>query len=321
MNLPAFAQPAWLLLLAFVPLWWAWYMGVYRPVQPVVRTAANLSGPYRWQFPWHWLPTVLFQLGLAAWVGALARPQMQATVVEEELHGSNLVFALDISHSMASTDAPPTRLRAANYIANQLLGALDHDRVGLVAFAEGAYTVAPLTLDHPHIRRQLEELETGILPDEGTALGDAVALGLHRLALAPRGTRAVVVFSDGAANLGRLGPLDAAALARQRRIPVHTVAVGNPDNAAANREPENELDFQTLRQLADTTGGLFARGDSPQALRQLQKQLGALARASIGRTTRTIVSEQYPTYGLVGLGLLILSLVARGLGLGNPLEG
>ena len=227
------------------------------------------------------LPLALFIVALAAMIVGVARPHASVSVQREE---ATVLIAIDSSLSMSSQDVRPSRLIAAQRAAQAFVDAMPTKfRVGVIGFSGRPYVAVPPTEERGLVRSALKSLKSG----EGTALGDAVALG-NRLARAERTSdgqippTAMLVISDGAQMSGRTTPANAAAQARSLHIPVYTVVVGTPDGVvnvpvaggftAQLRVPP---DPETLRTVAHVTGGQFFTAPDADQLRRIYEKLGS----------------------------------------------
>ncbi|MDQ2969148.1 MAG: VWA domain-containing protein [Actinomycetota bacterium] len=227
------------------------------------------------------LPLALFIAALAAMIVGVARPHASVSVQREE---ATVLIAIDSSLSMSSQDVRPSRLIAAQRAAQAFVDRMPKKfRVGVIGFTGRAYVAVPPTEERELVRSSLKSLRSG----QGTALGDAVALG-NRLAHAERTSdgkippTAMLVISDGAQMSGRTTPATAAAAARSLHIPVYTVLVGTPDGVvnvplaggftAQLRVPPSP---ETLRLVARVTGGQFFTAPDAERLRQIYEKLGS----------------------------------------------
>ncbi len=227
------------------------------------------------------LPLALFIVALAAMIVGVARPHASVSVQREE---ATVLIAIDSSLSMSSQDIRPSRLIAAQRAAQAFVDGMPKKfRVGVIGFTGRAYVAVPPTEERGLVRSALKSLRSG----QGTALGDAVALG-NRLARAERTTdgtippTATLVISDGAQMSGRTTPATAAAEARSLHIPVYTVVVGTPDGVvnvplaggfkAQLRVPPSP---ETLRTVARVTSGQFFTAPDEDRLRQIYEKLGS----------------------------------------------
>jgi Ca-activated chloride channel family protein len=227
------------------------------------------------------LPLALLLLGLTAMLVGIARPHATVKVKQQD---ATVILAIDTSLSMKANDVRPTRLAAARAAAEAFLDKVpDKYRVGVVGFTGRAYVAVPPTHDRDLARQALHSLRSG----EGTALGDAVALGLRlsaqqRAADGSRPPTSILVISDGAQMSGRTTPTQAAQRARAQHVPVYTFVLGTPDGivevpladgfTAQLRVPPQP---QVLQQLAQTTGGQFFAVRDDARLRQIYTNLGS----------------------------------------------
>lgn len=227
------------------------------------------------------LPLAVLLVALAAMVVGVARPHADVNVKREE---ATVILIIDTSLSMGADDVRPTRLQAARNAARRFLEQIPEKyRVSIIGFSGRAYVALPPTDDRTLARQALRSLHRA----EGTSLGDAVALGvqLARRQRAADGTvppASIVVISDGAQRSGRTSPGAAALRARQAHIPVSTVVVGTNDGVitvplaggfqAQLRVPPSP---ETLRTVAQVTGGQFYTALDVRQLRKVYEKLGS----------------------------------------------
>ena len=274
------------------------------------------------------IPPALFLLALVAAGIALARPERDVMVDREQ---ATIVLAIDQSGSMMAEDVRPTRLEAAQASIRKFLEDLPEQfRVGMVSFAEEAQVVAPVTSNRQPVRDAVDFL----FPMRGTAIGDAVARSAE-LAQEATGTpgetqisgfgflaqsdqdsgsgppAAVLLLSDGFQTAGLLAPLDGAARAKELGIPVYTIALGTADGVIdlsfggeARRIPVPP-DRETLRLIAQETGGKYYSAPTAEALRGAYSDLGSLLSREPGKEEATYAFVLVA--GLLGLGAAVLS--------------
>jgi len=243
---------------------------------------------------------------LAAAMGpiALARPAVDTT--EERRQGA-VMLAIDTSKSMEKTDLAPTRLEAAKEAANRFLDAApDEALIGLTTFNDRAVVRVAPTLDRPAVRAALDGLEV----KEGTALGSAVVASLGALSgagvlepLPPTPQQSagrVLVLTDGAGNVG-ITPEEATLRAREKRVPLYTVMLGN-DPGRPDRPPPPE----TLATMATQTGGVFAQTTSTDDLVRIFEDIGgALTQVPTVRQL-TVLAPLLALLLLGGAGVLMV---------------
>ncbi len=118
--------------------------------------------------------TLSFWLGLALLIIAFARPQANPTVEEVQSTGLDIYVLLDVSRSMDVEDIAPSRIKKAKKTVQHLTARLSGDRVGIIAYANSAVLITPLTSDYSIIDSYLKNIDTSIIPSQGTNLGGAL---------------------------------------------------------------------------------------------------------------------------------------------------
>jgi Ca-activated chloride channel family protein len=308
----SFAWPVALVALLVVPAALVAYLIAQRrpsryalsfPNLGVLESVVDRSTAWR-----RWVPPALFLLALAAVAVALARPQVNVTVQREQ---ATIVLAIDSSGSMLADDVQPTRLDAAKAAVRRFLADLPPKfRVGMLTFAADTQVVAPVTTDREVVGSSLEFLQ----PLRGTAIGDAVARAAEvaRDAVGPRASRdlasfggpiaaasgpappaAVLLLSDGFQTAGLLQPLEGAARAKELGIPVYSIALGTDEGildfgfGGEERQIPVPPDRETLRAIANQTGGKYYDAPSAEALKAAYTDLGSILEGEPGKTEAT----------------------------------
>ncbi|HSS38688.1 MAG TPA: VWA domain-containing protein, partial [Polyangia bacterium] len=234
--------------------------------------------------------------------------------------------ALDVSGSMQALDlrldgARADRLKVVKSVVTKFIDARPNDRMGLVAFAARPYLVSPLTLDHAWLQKNLDRVAIGTVQD-GTAIGSAVAASVNRLRHSDAKSKVVVLLTDGVNNAGSVSPMGAARAAAAEGGRVYTIAVGAEGRApipvvddSGRRQivmGQVEVDEQTLRGIAETTGGAFYRATDTDSLQAIYARIDAME-----KTTRSVQhferrDERFAWAAVPGLALLLAEV---GLGL------
>ena len=202
---------------------------------------------------------------------ALARPQLGFTWQEARSRGLDVVVAIDTSRSMLATDVSPNRLRRAQLAAMDLKKLAQGDRLGLVAFAGGAFLQCPLTLDDEAFRQSVEGLDVNIIPQGGTALSEAIAAARGAFKEGNENHKVLVLLTDGEDHDG--DALDSAKAAAKDGMRIFTIGVGTPSGEmlrttdAQGRSEfikdgngnavKSRLNDTLLRDMARETGGFY----------------------------------------------------------------
>ena len=229
-------------------------------------------------------------LAWAAWAllcVAAARPQSFGPVQAPPQSGRDLMLAVDLSGSMETPDMllgdrQVDRLTAAKAVLVDFLDRRASDRIGLILFGQRAYAVTPLTLDRESVRRQLRDAMVGMAGRE-TAIGDAIGLAVKRLRTQPAEQRVLILLTDGENTAGMLTPRKAAELARAEHVRIHAIAFGGDGGTVSvfgMQIPmpgmQDGIDEDSLRQIADATGGEFFRARDTQSLAGIYAEIDRL---------------------------------------------
>ncbi len=228
---------------------------------------------------------------------ALARPQVTHSKNKIEASGVDMMLALDVSGSMQALDLRldgqrADRLTVVRSVVSKFIAARPNDRIGIIAFAGQPFLVSPLTLDHDWLEKSLSRVTIGT-GEDGTAIGSALAASVNRLRQSDAKSKIVVLLTDGMNNAGSVQPALAAKAAAALGIKVYTIAVGAEgrapipvvDDAGRKRivMGEVEVDEQTLRGIADATGGAFFRATDTESLAAIYARIDNLE-----KTVRTM---------------------------------
>lgn len=283
----AIAWP-WLLLLLPLP----WLLRRLLPEAP----ARDMQAV---RVPWYqhvvgarhgWMKRPVLALAAAAiWVllvTAASRPQWIGEVSTLPVTGRDLLLAVDISGSMDTQDMvwerrAVNRLEIVKHVAGDFIERRRGDRVGLVLFGSRAYLQTPLTFDTETTATLLDEAEIGLAGRE-TAIGDAIGLAVKRLRQDAASERVLALLTDGANTSGEVQPLQAAEFAAREGLTIYTVGVGADEMMVQDFfgtrlvNPSADLDEDTLRAIAERTGGEYFRARDAEGLAEIYRLLDEL---------------------------------------------
>jgi Ca-activated chloride channel family protein len=281
---------AWPWLLLLVPL--PWLLRLLMPASAasdlqalrVPWFSAIADGKAGWlRRPWLALVAALVWLLL---VVAASRPQWIGEIESLPVTGRDLLLAVDISGSMDTQDmilknTAVNRLKVVKKVAGEFIQRRHGDRVGLILFGSRAYLQTPLTFDTETTAVLLNESEIGLAGRE-TAIGDAIGLAVKRLRDDAASDRVLVLLTDGANTSGEVQPLQAAEFAARDGLTVYTVGVGADEMMVQDFfgsrvvNPSADLDEETLRTIAERTGGRYFRARDAKGLEKIYEILDEL---------------------------------------------
>jgi Ca-activated chloride channel homolog len=255
-------------------------------------------------------------------VVALARPQSGSGSQSVLTEGIDIMLVLDVSGSMRTEDwQPVNRLAVAKEVVAEFIRGRTSDRVGMVVFAAEAFTQCPLTLDYNVLEELLASVQVGMIDENSTAIGMAIATAANRLRESDAKSRIIVLLTDGRNNAGEVDPLTAARAAGALGIKIYAIAAGTPEGGPLpindpvwGRRYVNaptEIDEDTLRSVAAATGGQYFRAKTEGMLAEVYRQIGALEKTKIEVKHFTTYTELAPRFIVAGLALLLALLAAE----------
>ncbi len=230
-------------------------------------------------------------LAWAALCAAAAGPVAERSRASWTNAGGLVVFAIDVSPSMAASDMEPTRLGAARDLVRGFIESADGAggaAVGIIAFGADAALACPPTTDYATALARLESLEPGML-GEGTALGQGLASAARLVAVAGAERAAVALLSDGEDNVGRVHPADAARSLASLGARFIVVGMGSKGEVPIDYvDPKtgqrlsglyrSGFDSAALADIAGSGGGNYRSAADRRALEDLGPDLAGLAR-------------------------------------------
>lgn len=311
----AFAYP-WVALLVPLPLlvWFGLPAHAERRAGltvPFFDRLARLSGqqPYSGgvvarRSPFSVVALVLVWLLVLA---ALARPQWIEPPLHRELPTRDLLLLVDLSGSMDTKDFVDAsgktvdRLTAVKQVLDDFLSRRKGDRVGVVVFGDAPFALVPFTTDLDLCRLMLRDTAVGMAGPR-TAFGDAIGLGIGLFARSTVKAKTMIALTDGNDTLSKVPPAEAARVAKDKGITIHTVAVGDPQAAG-----EDKLDEAALKEVAATTGGGFFRALDRTQLAEIYNRLDAIETRRVDTVSFRPRRDVY--WVPLGAGLVLTLLV------------
>lgn len=257
---------------------------------------------------------------------ALSQPQLSLHESKIYREGIGIVLAIDVSSSMLAEDfmvdgRRVNRLEAVKEVAKEFIKARKNDSLSLVCFAAYAYVVCPLTLDHEWLLENLKRIQCGMVED-GTAIGLGIACALNRLKNTKFKSKVVILLTDGRNNAGDLSPSLAADMAKSLGIKVYTIGAGSKGTIPypvrdlfgriIYKPIKLDLDEETLKIIAQKTGGKYFRATNTSALRKIYSEIDKMEKIPIEEKWYYKEYQQlFPLFIIIGTIFLILEIILR----------
>lgn len=218
---------------------------------------------------------------------ALSRPQWGFRWELVKKHGIEVVMVLDTSKSMLAQDVQPSRLDRAKLELRELVREFDQDKAGLVVFAGKAFPQCPMTLDYRTMDLQIDHVTTDVIPVKGTAIGEAIGVALGMFLSNDPHSKAIILLTDGE-ETANSNPLKIAEQAKALGVKIFPIGFGSgkpapmpAEEGSADLKKDAEgnlimstLDEDTLKKIAETTGGTYVRSETGELnFRQILTQV------------------------------------------------
>lgn len=269
----------------------------------------------------HVRPVVKFgivMVALALLIIAAARPQFGQSERTEKRQGIEAIVALDISNSMMAEDVAPNRLDRAKQMLSKLMDNMVNDKVGLVVFAGDAFVQLPITCDYVSAKMFLNSIKPELIKTQGTAIGAALSTSIRCFGEQSEASRAIILITDGENHED--DAVAVAKCAKEAGIQVLVVGIGKPEgspipvpgtnNFIKDRQGNvvvSKLNEEMCREIAQAGGGIYVRCDNTNtATKAIQKELDKLATQEIETQVYTDYNEQFQTFALLALLLLVV---------------
>lgn len=318
-----FASPLYLWLLLLVPL----IPVIYGVLRSLRRRRIRRFGDEAlvrelmpsWSGAKGWVRIVLFAIAFFFFVLGIARPQMGAKLKEHETKGAEIMICLDVSNSMLAEDYSPSRLDRAKLAISRVVDKLQGDRIGLIIFAGSSFVQLPITTDYISAKMFLGNINTGSVPVQGTAIGDAILTAAKSFSAQSEKSRAIIVITDGENHED--DAVEAAKQAAELGIKVYTIGVGSQQGQPIPIDGEllkdkdgnivvSRLDEGTLKQIAAAGGGAYVHaGNEEFGLNPIVDDIKKMEAERFNSVIFEDFDEQYMYFFAAALVLLVLEML------------
>ena len=266
----------------------------------------------------------LILLSISILIFAASGPQIGIRLAPVDRKGLDLVFCIDVSSSMRGTDIKPTRLDKSKFEVSQMIQNLKGDRVAIIVFAGTSHLYLPLTTDYEAAYLFLDQIDTNMIPTQGTALSSAIQTGLSAFSEDDSKYKVLILITDGEDHEG-----EAISLARQaskRGMIIHTIGVGTiagsliPNiNSSGITEYKkdnsgklvtSQLNEKILEEIAEAGRGAFIRfNNKPANYKNILNQIDSMEKRTVKSHVYSEFEEQYQKFGILSLCLMITSML------------
>lgn len=323
LNIFIFAKPEWLwLLLAVVAIPLVYLLlKLYRrrKIRRFGNEATLQSLMPEYNGVRGWIKISFFSLAVGLLALALARPQTGSKLRTTEVEGREVVLVVDVSNSMLAEDVTPSRIERTRYAISRLVERMKEDRLGIVAFAEEAEVVLPITGDYKMAEAMVKRLSPSLIAHQGTDIGEALEVALLSFTDSTKESksRVIILITDGEEHNQRTEAAIEQAVAEG--VMVCAIGIGTPEGTPLRINGEliededgkmvvTKLGEPLLQHIAEATGGIYTRSRNDNfGLEDIISRLDEIEATQLTQITFEEYDEQYQWF----LGAALLLLIAE----------
>lgn len=320
-----FEQPEHLYALLLVPLlllfFWAAWQARKRAIQRfgqagLMQQLMPMVSRYRYYLKFGLLLIAVVLLAIG-W----ANPQYGSKLMKYERKSVDIMLAFDLSESMLAQDITPNRLERARRFTQELVQGLRSERLGLIVFAGGAYLQSPVTSDYSAIDLALRSSDPGMIPNQGTAISEAITLAEESFDEGNTSHKALVIITDGENHDEEA--IAAAESAAEHGLIIYTIGVGTTEGAfipimrsgremykrdKSGQTVRSRLNEDVLRQLAQAGNGRYFNlsSGSEDVIAALEKRIENMEKRTLEQRSFSAYESSFQWF--VGAALLLMVL-------------
>jgi Ca-activated chloride channel family protein len=270
------------------------------------------------------LKMVLLCIGISLIVIAIANPQIGSKLEEIKREGVDIMICFDVSNSMKAQDLKPDRLQHAKQSILRLIDNLKDDRIGIIVFGGEAYVQLPITTDYNAAKLFLSEIDCGIVPVQGTAIGSAIELAVNSFDKKSQTKKSIIIISDGENHED--DAVKMAETAAEQGITVNTIGLGSPEgtpipeyyggkNIGFKKDNSGttiitKLNESMMQEISNAGKGVYARDNNTStALSVVFNQINSMEKVQFGSKVYTDFESRFQFFVAGAILFLIAELV------------
>jgi Ca-activated chloride channel homolog len=259
-----------------------------------------------------------FRNAFALLILAMAQPIFGKKKVSGTSETLELVVSLDISNSMNVLDISEdiSRLEISKRALIQLVNNLHGEKIGISLFANNAFVQLPLTRDYPAAKLFIQDIETGMISNQGTNIAEALEVS-SEMFTKEKTTKGIILVTDGENH--EENPDEILKTIKESKIQLSILGIGTKQGGLIPKNPKRpELGYKTnavgktvvsklnesfISSIAQKAGGKasISQSEFPN-LSALLTQINQMKRTKIDNLDFDVKAERYQIP-------LILSLV------------
>ena len=268
-----------------------------------------------------WIKFSILMLAVFVLILGTSNPQIGTKMEKVERKGVDVMILLDVSRSMKCEDVKPNRLERAKQYVSRLIDKMMNDRIGIVVFAGDSYLQLPMTTDYSAAKLFLGAIDCDMIPTQGTAIGQAIDMGLKSFREEDQKYKTMIIITDGENHED--DAFGSAKSAAGSGVIIHTIGMGTTDggpipvfNNNGNRVgylTDNEgntvvtkADRALLQQIASAGNGKFIHaGGSDPDLSALLDEISGMEKKKYESKMFTEYEDRFQIF--IALALILMT--------------
>lgn len=259
-------------------------------------------------------------IALTMLIIACARPWGGVKNEKTEKEGIEVIIAVDASNSMMASasddDNGTSRMRTAKVTLEKLINRLDNDRVGLIIYANSAYTLIPVTNDYVSAKMFLNSIDPSQIQDQGTNITSAIDMSVNSFSDRKDVGKALILITDAEELEDKESVMKTAAEAAKRGIQIDVVGVGSPVpvrvpgviDPETGAEARTSLNEDLAADIAKAAHGIYVNASNRDGLNELERQLDLLKKASLESSVYAQHDELFYIFLWIALTFIIIDI-------------
>lgn len=169
------------------------------------------------------------------------------------------------------------------------------------------------------VANTLMSAKIGMSSIDGTAIGSAIATASNRLKESEAKSKVIILITDGSNNIGEIDPITAAEIAKNFNIKIYTIGAGSPEGAYYQvmdpvqgmtfvKIQEQDLDENTLKEIASITDGKYFRADNTKMLKNIIDQIDEMEKTDIRTLKFNLYQDVFGKFIILLFILILLKI-------------
>lgn len=314
-----------LFLLIQIGLWLYWVLNIKDNSYPIVSKKMDKIIAKHIDLSRISIKNNILIIGILLLTVSASGPQIGTRIRPVERKGVDLVIALDTSTSMDAEDVTPSRLSKSKLEVGKLIKNLQGDRVAIIVFAGTSHLYLPLTTDYEAALLFLNEIDSDMIPTQGTILSTAMNKALESFSNDVDKFKVMMLITDGEDHDDKA--IEIASKASEMGLIINTVGVGSKSGSLIpikdkktkkvgyKRDIKGNLITSTLnesilKEIATAGGGsYFWFANSADSYKEISSVLENMEKKTISTHEFSEYEDRYQLLGLSSVFCFIISFV------------